>query len=872
MIERAARGRRCGCSTSRPSASPRPASLQALQGRAVGLFVVDEAHCVSQWGHDFRPDYFRLADAARWLEAEAIVASTATATPQVAADIARRLGLRDPVRVATGFDRPNLVVRASCRCSHAARQARAASPPRWPSPARTAGDRLRGHAQRRPTTSPTRWTAALGRARARPTTPGSTRERARGGAARASWPARSTSSSRRTRSAWASTRPTSGPSCHERCRRRWRPTTRRPAAPGRDGAPAARAAVRRGPRQGPARVLHPARRGRRRRHRRGREAAGGPVAERPLRPGDRRARLGRGVQGRRRGRGDDGADRVRAIVGHLARAGVVRPAPSTPDRLRGRVLEAPFDGRARAALPHVRRRGPEGALEAVPARCGRSSRATSAAARRSCATSAIPRRRGPIPACRAATSATGAGSRPAPCAGRQAAAAAARRRAISTRRSSVVSRRGARRWGGRGRSRSCAGAARRSCEERLRRPARLRHLRPPDVRRGARARRRAARRGAPALDGRRLPEAAGRRAGQAGRSMSAAARRRAGLGRGHEPAGAARHGPRPRGARSSRWRPTSRAPGRSRGRRRRACRPRVFPLGEHPDRAARDAAIADWLRGARRRARRARRLHGDPHARVPGPLPAARSSTSTRRCCRRSPASARWSRRSTTACKVFGVTVHLVDEGVDTGPIVLQGAVELPGATRPRRGPRRACARSSTSCCRRRCACSRAARSARTRPTHAAPSSAALTRRVAQRHNVVRRTKSSGLVVVLVLVVLVGLRIVEGEGVVAAGVLVVAVVGVLSAGAQALLGFVDVVAQLGDALLELVGLRLQRLLGVLAGVLLRVGVGVMASSSSFWPGSFAAGSQVGAVSHPRDGRALVYAREPSRQTPTSIPR
>jgi ATP-dependent DNA helicase RecQ len=74
----------------------------------VGLFVVDEAHCVSQWGHDFRPDYFRLADAARYLDARAIVASTATATPQVAGDIVRRLGLRDPVRVATGFDRPNI--------------------------------------------------------------------------------------------------------------------------------------------------------------------------------------------------------------------------------------------------------------------------------------------------------------------------------------------------------------------------------------------------------------------------------------------------------------------------------------------------------------------------------------------------------------------------------------------------------------------------------------------------------------------------------------------------------------------------------------------------------------------------------------------
>ncbi len=82
--------------------------LEAIRDVDVGLFVVDEAHCVSQWGHDFRPDYFRLGDAARWLGARAIVASTATATPQVATDIATRLALRDPVRVTTGFDRPNL--------------------------------------------------------------------------------------------------------------------------------------------------------------------------------------------------------------------------------------------------------------------------------------------------------------------------------------------------------------------------------------------------------------------------------------------------------------------------------------------------------------------------------------------------------------------------------------------------------------------------------------------------------------------------------------------------------------------------------------------------------------------------------------------
>jgi ATP-dependent DNA helicase RecQ len=82
--------------------------VRALKNLDVGLFVVDEAHCVSQWGHDFRPDYFALADAAEAVGARATIALTATATPQVAVDIERRLRLRDPVRVTTGFDRPNL--------------------------------------------------------------------------------------------------------------------------------------------------------------------------------------------------------------------------------------------------------------------------------------------------------------------------------------------------------------------------------------------------------------------------------------------------------------------------------------------------------------------------------------------------------------------------------------------------------------------------------------------------------------------------------------------------------------------------------------------------------------------------------------------
>jgi ATP-dependent DNA helicase RecQ len=85
-----------------------PGFLDRLAGVDIGLFVVDEAHCVSQWGHDFRPDYFRLEAVARRLNAHAVMASTATATARVATDIARRLALRDPVKVTTGFDRPNL--------------------------------------------------------------------------------------------------------------------------------------------------------------------------------------------------------------------------------------------------------------------------------------------------------------------------------------------------------------------------------------------------------------------------------------------------------------------------------------------------------------------------------------------------------------------------------------------------------------------------------------------------------------------------------------------------------------------------------------------------------------------------------------------
>ena len=85
-----------------------PGFVDRLRGAEIGSFVVDEAHCVSQWGHDFRPDYLRLGEVARTLGAASVFAATATATPQVADDVVRRLGLRDALRITTGFDRANL--------------------------------------------------------------------------------------------------------------------------------------------------------------------------------------------------------------------------------------------------------------------------------------------------------------------------------------------------------------------------------------------------------------------------------------------------------------------------------------------------------------------------------------------------------------------------------------------------------------------------------------------------------------------------------------------------------------------------------------------------------------------------------------------
>lgn len=83
-------------------------TLALLARNRVGLVVVDEAHCISAWGHDFRPDYLRLTDAIERLGHPPVAALTATASPVVRREIIDRLSLREPRVVASGFDRPNL--------------------------------------------------------------------------------------------------------------------------------------------------------------------------------------------------------------------------------------------------------------------------------------------------------------------------------------------------------------------------------------------------------------------------------------------------------------------------------------------------------------------------------------------------------------------------------------------------------------------------------------------------------------------------------------------------------------------------------------------------------------------------------------------
>jgi len=91
-----------------PEQFANPDTMERLSGIEPSLFVVDEAHCISEWGHDFRADYLELDTVIEALGRPTVLALTATASPLVRQEIVERLRLRNPVEIIRGFDRPNI--------------------------------------------------------------------------------------------------------------------------------------------------------------------------------------------------------------------------------------------------------------------------------------------------------------------------------------------------------------------------------------------------------------------------------------------------------------------------------------------------------------------------------------------------------------------------------------------------------------------------------------------------------------------------------------------------------------------------------------------------------------------------------------------
>lgn len=206
-----------------PEQLAKPENVARLAAAGVSLLVVDEAHCVSSWGHDFRPDYLRLADVRGELGDPPVLAMTATASGPVRDEIIERLRMTDPEIQVHGVDRPEIRLVVHRHESENEKRAAVVEEARsWTAPG------LVYVATRKETEAYAADIAAEG-AGSRRTTPGSRCPSGRSSTSSGA-PASSTSSSRPRPSGWASTGPTSASCCTPRPPSRSTPTTRRSAA------------------------------------------------------------------------------------------------------------------------------------------------------------------------------------------------------------------------------------------------------------------------------------------------------------------------------------------------------------------------------------------------------------------------------------------------------------------------------------------------------------------------------------------------------------------------------------------------------------------------------------------------------------------